>query len=327
MLPLISKNQIKANMEVDKQELEISDDRDLSISIVDGLANYGPIIILVAFLMHLGAVYFATYPVTNWGQQSLERFGQLGDSFGILTSTFTALAAWVAIVLLKQNRADMKEARCLMQSQLQQSKIQSELVAKQIALDEQQLIQVKAELNQSRIQSNIERVRLQPEIEIRGGVLSYDGVRIENTSENFNLGRFPYCTNNKPSKFYRLRFLNPKGSGVHNPFLVIPNINRRSESRIYSPDIVTPYSFDGVDSDFVINDSSLHFYNREYEIFFLSTDQSGLSTIRCYKLSAVRDELTFRTEYQGLAYLDYSIKDRDLKLKHEEWKDVYESRI
>ncbi len=170
-------------MEKEDREGELSSKRYLNL-----VEQRGPILILATIIMHLVLVIFFTSPVTSWDNQSLERFGQLGDSFGILTATFTALAAWLAIVLLRQSAEGMRGARELMSEQLEQARKQSEI-------DLEQLNHSKKELKQTQLNFLVERASLQPAIKKEVAILNWDGSSLEGISnlkglvKNLSYGR------------------------------------------------------------------------------------------------------------------------------------------
>ncbi len=76
-------------------------------NIVGFLAKHGGWVVLAFFVVYLAVFAFVTWPITSFSGKDIETMGQLGDSFGFLTSIFTALALWVALRLLDQNSQDM----------------------------------------------------------------------------------------------------------------------------------------------------------------------------------------------------------------------------
>ncbi len=74
------------------------------------------VILGIVFLVFLFASYILlmvlmTAPVTTTKSFSLEKFAQLGDSFGVLTSFFSAVAALIAAILLIQNMREVRGFR------------------------------------------------------------------------------------------------------------------------------------------------------------------------------------------------------------------------
>ncbi len=72
---------------------------------------FGLVCILVLFAVYLLFLVGMTAPLTKSSGYSLEKFAQFGDSFGILTSFFSAVAALIAATLLFQNMRDVREYR------------------------------------------------------------------------------------------------------------------------------------------------------------------------------------------------------------------------
>ncbi len=327
-------------------EKEDQEHRTFGIKIVDGLAKWGPVLIIAAFFTHLAVVYLSTSPVTSWDKQSLERFGQLGDSFGVLTSTFTALAAWVAIVLLRQNREDMRQARDLMERQLNQSAAQSQLIGDQIAqaekqlelvesqlkLDQEQLAHSAGEFKQSQLNFLIERVGLQPPLELIFSRLTWDGQIVHGNTqipghlihERFNRSYL----GSTPKHVYEFYFESPQGHKLINPVLYFP----KSTSSDEISDLQRP-SFMFEDPRriiFVIDESRINKnrYGDGNEKFMLVySDESTLSTCVLYEIPKLYENKHFRLEPAGKSFLQSSIKEGDLSKKFEEWLEIYNNRL
>jgi len=95
-------------------------------NIVGFLSKHGGWFVLIMFLGYLVLITLATWPISSFTEKNIETMGQLGDSFGFLTSVFTALALWVALRLLHQNSQDMElfKRQAILSYLVEKSKLQ-----------------------------------------------------------------------------------------------------------------------------------------------------------------------------------------------------------
>ena len=71
-----------------------------------------PIITLI--LLYLGSLIYITYPITSL---SIEKAGQLGDSFGLLNSLFSGLAFVALVITIYLQQKDMNDSKKEVQKQ------------------------------------------------------------------------------------------------------------------------------------------------------------------------------------------------------------------
>ena len=75
--------------------------------------QHGWLVILSVFIIYSLFIILASYPVTNVWNQSINTIGSLGDSFGVLTAFFSALAVWIASSVLVIQEREFKNLKKL----------------------------------------------------------------------------------------------------------------------------------------------------------------------------------------------------------------------
>ncbi len=316
-------------MEKEDRKGELSSKRYLNL-----VEQRGPILILATIIMHLVLVIFFTSPVTSWDNQSLERFGQLGDSFGILTATFTALAAWLAIVLLRQSAEGMRGARELMSEQLEQARKQSEI-------DLEQLNHSKKELKQTQLNFLVERASLQPAIKMEVAILNWDGSSLEGISNLKglvkNLSYDRRLISGTKTTFIELKVTVDDHSKLGQPRISLPTNNSRSMNTrgIRSGDWLNPVSLGRKkqspdESIFILEQGEL---DREriakvgVKPMLVYSDTSSLASCVLFEKILLDEKSQFSIEAEGRTYLYRSSGVVDDSTTYDNWINIYNERL
>ena len=91
---------------------------------------------VLVFLAYGGMVYFESLPVSSY---SMEKAGQFGDSFGLMTSLFTVFTLGGTIYAILLQRQELRLQRLELKQTRKEFKAQTEALEMQVKLGKQQL--------------------------------------------------------------------------------------------------------------------------------------------------------------------------------------------